>query len=383
MTRKQLLILVAALALLAIAGAWIAQSQRTAWKAADPRIGQRLVPDVKLEDVTELALRDASAILTLVRRDGSWLVKERAEFPADGERVRELLIKLAELKIVQAEPVAEAQRARLNLAEPSGPATSGAGTVFELKHGSGKSMARLLLGKTVTAKTSGAGPSPEQGTPTGRYVMSGTDTTSVSLVSDPLETAQAKAESWLSKDLIRVERTRSVIATGPDGRQRFSLSRDAESLDWKLAGGGKPDLQKAQDVVSPLQGMSLADVVPDPAVAGAGLDRPIVIKALTFDGLTYTLRIGSKTADDRYYVALSISGEPPAKRAAPKGETAEESDRQDKAYAEQRARLTERLTREKKLERWTYLVARPGIEGMLRDRAQLLPDKKPKDKKKS
>ena len=382
MTRKQFLILVAALAALAAVGAWIMQSQRTAWAPADSRIGQRLVAGLKLEDVAEVALRDASATLTLVRRDGTWVIKERADFPADAERVRELLLKLAELKIVQAEPVAQAQRAQLELAEPGAGAGTGAGTVLELKDGTGKPMTRLLLGKKVTARTAAAGPSPEQGVPTGRYVMPGTETGSVTLVSDPLGAAEAKPEAWLYKDLIRAERVRSITASGPDGRERFSLSRETESYDWKLAGGGKPDLQKAQDTLNPLQGMSLSDVVPDRASAAAGLARPIIIRAQTLDGVTYMLRVGSKTADDRYVISISVSGEPAAARTATKRETAEEKEKQDKAFAENRARLLGKLEREKKLERWTYLVARTAIEPLLRERAQLLPEKKPKDGKK-
>ena len=382
MTRKQFLILVAALAALAAAGAWIMQSQRTAWAPGDSRIGQKLVAGLKLEDVAEVALRDAVATLTLVRRDGTWAVKERADFPADAERVRELLLKLPELKIVQAEPVAETQRSRLDLAEPGAATGTGAGTLLELKDGAGKTMTRLLLGKKVTARTDTEGPSPEQGIPTGRYVMPATETGSVVLVSDPLGTAEAKHEAWLSKDLIRAERVRSITVSGPDGRERFSLSRETDSYDWKLAGGRKPDLQKAQDALNPLQGMSLSDVVPGPDSAASGLDRPTVIRAQTLDGVTYTLRVGNKTADDRYFMSISVSGEPATARIAGKNETAEEKQKQDKAFAENSARLVERLGREKKLERWTYLVARAQVEPLLRERAQLLPDKKPKDGKK-
>ena len=318
----------------------------------------------------------------MYKRQGTWVIKERSDFPADAERVRELLLKLAELKIVQAEPVAASQRARLELAEPGAAAGTGAGTLLELKDGTGKTMTRLLLGKKVTARTEAPGPSPEQGVPTGRYVMPGSQTESVALVSDPLGAAEAKPDAWLSKDLIRAERVRSITASGPDGRERFSLSRETESYDWKLGGGGKPDLQKAQDAVGSLQGMSLADVVPDPGSAAAGLDRPIVIRARTLDGVTYTLRVGSKTADDRYFVSISVSGEPVAARTAGKSETAEEKEKQDKAFAENRARLLEKLAREKKLDRWTYLVARTAVEPLLRERAQLLPEKKPKDGKK-
>ena len=380
MNRKQFGILVIALVALAAAGAWIVRSQGEAWKPADARIGQKLLAGLKLEDVAEIGFRDTQGALTLARLDGAWVARERADFSADPDRVRELLLALADLKIVQAEPIAEAQRTRLELADPG--AVAGASTLLELKDGAGKPIARLLLGKKVTARTAAAGPSPEQGVPTGRYVMQGTETGSVVLVSDPLATAEAKPEAWLAKDLIRAEGVRSITATGPDGKERFSLSRNSDGYDWKLGGGGNPDLQKAQDAVGALQGMNLVDVVADPASAAAGLERPMVIKARTLDGTAYTLRVGSKTADNRYFISISVGGELAVARTAGKGETVEEKEKQDKAYAENRARLEEKLVREKKFERWTYLVARTAVEPLLRERAQLLVEKKPKDGKK-
>jgi len=380
MTRKQFFILIIALAVLAAAGAWIAHSQRSAWKPADARIGQRLLAGLKLESVVEFALRDASGSLTLVRRDGAWAINERDGFPADSERVRDLLLKLIELKIVQTEPVAQTQRARLKLAQPGAAKDTGSGTLLELKDGAGKSIGRLLLGKQVQART--AGPSADEGVATGRYVLSGTDTASAVLVSDPLGAAEAKPRAWLSKDLIRAERIRSITASGPDGKERFSLSRKTEADDWTLAGATKPDLQKAQDAVGALQAMSLEDVVVNPGTAATGLDRAIVVKAQTLDGLDYVLRVGSKSAEDRYYVSISVAGEPLSTRAPGKNETAEEKTKQDKAFADHRTRVLERLKYEKKLDRWTYVVARSAVEPLLRERAQLLPEKKDQDGKK-
>jgi len=63
MTRKQFLILLAALAVLAAAGAWLMQSRRTTWTSADARIGQRLLAGLKVEDVAEVGLRDGAATL--------------------------------------------------------------------------------------------------------------------------------------------------------------------------------------------------------------------------------------------------------------------------------------------------------------------------------
>ena len=375
MTRKQFFVLLAALVVLLAAGLLLMRSQQSAWKPGDSRIGQRLMPGLKLEDVATVSIRDPDATLTLARREGGWRVKERADFPADADRVRELLLRLVKLKVVQTEAVAEAQRARLQLLEP-GAAQEGAGTRIELKDGGGAVLARLLLGKKVTAMVAGAAFGPETGVPTGRYAMTGDESGTVVLVSEALAQAEAKPGSWLSKELIRVERAKSISASGPDGKQRFAVSRDSEASDWKLAGGGKPDPGRVQDVASALASLSLADVGAEPAKADTGLDRAVVVKARTFDELAYTIRIGAKARDDRYYAAISASGDPPAARSAGKGESAEEKAKQDKTFEERRAKLAERLAHEKALERWTYLVPGSSIEPLLRERAQFLPEKK-------
>ncbi len=374
MTRNQFLVVLAALVVLLAAGLLLKQTRESAWHSGDSRVGQKLIPDLKLENVATIAIRDPDATLTLVSRDGGWRVKERADFPADADRVRDLLLRLVELKVVQPEAVAEAQRARLQLLEPGAGRDAGAGTRIELRDGAGAVLAQLLLGKKVTAMVAGAAIGPETGTPTGRYAMSGDASGSVALVSESLAQAEAKAEPWLSKELIRVERAKSISASGPDGKQRFAVTRDSEASDWKLAGGGKPDAGRIQDAVSTLASMSLADVVADPAKAD--LDHAVVVKAQTFDDLTYTIRIGAKAKDDRYYAAISVSGDPPAARLAGKGEAAEEKAKQDKTFEERRAKLADRLAHEKTLERWTYLVPKSSVEPLLRERARFLPEKK-------
>src|SRR5438552_1111419 len=113
-------------------------------------------------------------------------------------------------------------------------------------------------------------------------------------VGEPLTEVESKPGQWLVKDLLRADSTRS-ISSSQDGRQRWSVTRETESADWKFAGSKeKPDLQKATDLGSSLGWVNLVDVVADPAKADTGLDHAIVIKADTFDGPSYTLRIGKQ-----------------------------------------------------------------------------------------
>jgi hypothetical protein len=373
------LIALVALAVLAAGGAAVVLSDRSAWTSADSRAGQKAISGLRLSEVAEIAILDSSGELHLVRGEAGWSVRERAGFAADTDRIAALLVKLAELKIVQSEPLPENQRVRLELLEPKDKA-AGAGTAIELKDAKGGSLGRLLLGKKIVKGPAVASLSHGESEATGRYLTIGGEDGTTLAVGEPLTEVESKPDLWLVKDLIRADGVKSV-SSSKDGKARWSVARETESTDWKFAGSKeRPDLQKATDLASSLGWVNLVDVVADPAKADTGLDHATVIKADTFDGLSYTLRVG-KQAGNNYYVKVAVSGEPRRSRAPAKGEKGEDKAKNDKAFEEYRKRLVEKLEREKKLERWTYLVAKNGLEPLLRDRSGLMPEKRKPAKK--
>ena len=379
MNRRQFFVALAVLAILAAAGAAVVLSERSAWTTADSRAGQRAIAGLRLSEVAEIAIADTAGELHLVRGETGWSVRERAGFAAETDRIAGLLVKLAELKIVQSESLPESQRARLELLEPKAKA-AGAGTLIELKDAKGGSLGRLLLGKKIVKSSPVASLARGEAEATGRYLVAGGEVGTLLAVGEPLSEVESKPEQWLVKDLLRADGAKS-ISSSKDGKQRWSVTRETESADWTLAGSKeRPDLQKATDLASSLGWVNLVDVVADPAKADTGLDQAIVIKADTFDGLSYTLRVG-KQAGDNYYVGVAVGGEPRKVRAPAKGEKAEDKAKKDKEFDEYRKKLVEKLDREKKLERWTYLVAKNGLAPLLRDRTGLLPEKKKPAKK--
>jgi hypothetical protein len=379
MNRKQFFVVLAVLAVLVVAAAGVVLSDRSAWTGADSRAGQKAIPGLKISEVAEIAIRDASGELHLVRGPAGWSVRERAGFAADTDRVAAILVKLAEMKVVQSEPLVESQRARLDLLEPKDKA-AGEGTVVELRDAKGGSLGRLLLGKKIMRSAPTALPGQAQSEATGRYLVAAADGKTVLAVGDPLNEAEAKAPAWLVKDLLRVEGSKT-ISSSKDGKPRWTVTRDTESMDWKLLGSKeRPDLQKATDLASSLGWVNLVDVVADPAGTDTGLDHAVVIRVETFDGLKYTLNVG-KQVDANFYVRIAVAGEPAKVRKPAKGEKTEDKAKNDKAFEEQRKKLLEKVEREKKLEAWTYLVAKTGLDALLRDRQQLMPEKKKPAKK--
>jgi len=276
---------------------------------------------------------------------------------------------------VQSEPLAESQRARLELVEPKDKA-AGAGTAVELFDAKGGTLGRLLLGKKIMKPSAMASMGRPEADATGRYVLAGDDAKTVLALGDPLLQVEAKAQDWLVKDLLRVEGSKTITSS-----KGWTVTRNTEGMDWKLAGSSQtPDLQKATDLSSSFGWVNLVDVVPDPAKVDTGLDHPVKIQAQTFDGLKYTLDIG-KPVDNNYYLRIGVEGEPTKNRPAVKGEKPEDKAKNDKSFEEQRKKLLEKVDHERKLAAWTYLVSKTTVDPLLRDRAQLLPEKKKPAKK--
>ena len=214
--------------------------------------------------------------------------------------------------------------------------------------------------------------------PNGRYVI-GAEANTVAVVTDPLTAAESKPASWLFKDVFRVERAKVLTSTTGDGKPRWAYLRDTDSVDWKFVGSTeKMDLQKAQDNVSALIYVALADVT-DPSQANFA--KGIKVKVDTFDGFIYEVSFGDKTDKGLYHMKFTVSANLPKTRVVPKDEKPEDKEKADKAFEEQTKAYNEKLEREKKLEAWTYLISKTTVEPLLRERAQLLPEKTDEKKK--
>jgi len=332
-----------------------------------------------VSEVEKIRVVEAGESVTMNRVEGKWQVAERNGYPANLDRIADFLAKLAELKITQLEPLADSQRARLQLVEPKSGQGKDTGTVVELEGKDGKSLGRLLLGKRVVMQAQTTAPTKGTPQPTGRYVI-GKDPGSFAVILDTLQNAEGKPGPWLARDLIRVSGAKAMQWTSGSGKPGWSVIRESETKDWRFADSSeKLDNNKVQDIVSVVLYIALGDVVTDPGKGG--FDKGATLKIQSFDGLSYTIRLGDLEGDMRY-LKVALTGEPPKVRVPGKDETAEEKEKQDKAFEENRKAYMLGLERERKLEPWTFLVPNSNIEALMRDRTQLLPGAKKDDAKK-
>jgi hypothetical protein len=377
MNRKQLFLLLAALVILGGACLVLLQRNRQSWTDSQDQIGHKLLKDFQVNDVAAIHIKGESD-LVLARKEDGWHVEQRGNYPANLSQIKDLLLKMSDLKVVQTDPIAASQLARMHLEEPGKGADSA--ILLEFKNAQGQTLQSVRLGKKHTRKSERPSPMSfgEEGFADGRYVMLGGDAKTVLTLSDPLNSVDPKCAEWLDKDFFKVEKPRTISFASTNAADSWTLSRASELAPWVLE-QAKPgevlDTNKVSSLASTLSYPSFVDVAADSAPEKTGLDKPLTVNIETFDHFTYTLKIGHKTPENDYNVTVAVAGDIPSARTPDKDEKPADKAKLDKEFQDKTKPLQDKLNKEKALAKWTYVVNTWLVDPLIRDRAQLMVDK--------
>lgn len=376
MNRKQFTILIVLLIVLGGAGWLVQQARERAAGAGEQGTGQKLLGEkFPMNDIAHIIIKQDTNEVNLVKQDDLWRVRERNDYPASFSEISEFLIKAADLKVVQNEEVGPSQLPRLQLATGQG---TNSGIVVDLKGKDDKSLKTLTLGKLHESKASRGQQMPfgdMGGSPDGRYVMVSGNEKQALLIADPLTSVQPKPDAWLDKDFFKIERPKTISVAFPTTTNSWKIVRDSDFTDWKLAdakGDEKLDQARASGVSSPFSSASFNDVMP---LDAKPLDKPTIVTVDTFDDFTYTVKVGAKSGDD-YPLTMSVVANFPKERVPAKDEKPEDKDKADKAWKERQKQLEDKLQQMQKFTKWTYLVPSWNVDSILKDRKDLLVEKK-------
>lgn len=362
MNRKQFLILSVLVVVIGAAGLVVRQRGQTSWQSAGQALGQKLLPELPVNDIAQIVIKSGTNQLNLVKRADLWRVRERGDYPANFTEISTLLLKFAELKNAQRQEVGASQLSRFELLPPSAGASSG--TLVELKDQGGKPLGTLLLGKKHMSKPGG------EGWPDGRYVMAGTDAKSAAVIADTLDNVQPMPEQWLNKEFLSIERPRSIAVQFPEATNSWKIARVSETNDWQLAdtkADEKLDSAKITGVTNSFSSPDFNDVA-----KSEGVDtNETILNIETFDGFTYVAKIGDVTVGN-YPVVFAVSAAIIAERSAAEGEKAEDKTKLDQEFKDRQARLSEKLSREKAYGDWVYHLPAYVVDPLLKRRADLL-----------
>ncbi|MEC7200474.1 MAG: hypothetical protein VXW84_07545, partial [Verrucomicrobiota bacterium] len=100
MNTKQITRLIVALILVAVVGWLLVSKDNQSWNQGEASIGGAIMPELSINDIQKMTIADADGAVTLVKEDETWRVSERSAYAADFAKIRDLLIQIAETKIL-------------------------------------------------------------------------------------------------------------------------------------------------------------------------------------------------------------------------------------------------------------------------------------------
>jgi len=373
MNRKQFIVLLVLVAVLGGA-AWLHYRKQSAgWDNQSPKLGQKLLGDFQVNDVAQILIDQDTNDLTLAKTNGLWCVEQRDNYPADFSKISQFLLKLRDLKIIQTEQVGPLQLPRLNLAAP-GQGTNSA-TLLQFRGADGKPIRTLWLGRAHLHQSSQPSPdAAEEGWPDGRYVLADSNSTTVAIISDPLDEVNPEPDQWLDKTFFSIEKPCSISVDFPEATNSWTLIRKTETNNWELADakpGEKLDDSKASDTASSFSSPNFEDVATDLSPEQTGLDKPTQVEIKTFDGFDYLMKIGHQT-NDNYYLTVNTTATLPKEPAIPKDEKPEKKQELVKTSQDNLKKLQDQLARDAAFDHWVYCVPTWTVNPLLKTRDQLL-----------
>jgi hypothetical protein len=245
----------------------------------------------KINDVSEVVIKDSDHTLNLVKKNGTWSIAQADNYPALFDKVKPLIVNMAELRIIEPKTSTPSLYPRLGVEDLD---TRGATShLLTLKDNAGKVLATLLVGKK--RKSAAPGDTP------GVYVRQ-PDSKQSLLVEGSLPVS-SRVEDWFQKNLFNIKSNRieSIAIHHTDG-QVVSLSRENGNDKFKLENipkGSKP----RSDVFLYRMGSIMEGVYAQNVKALDNYQFPddhATTTIRTFDGLVATVKAGA--SNGRNYV---------------------------------------------------------------------------------
>src|SRR5262249_35936726 len=101
MNRKQLILLIIVGVVVGGLGFYSYNARNRACDAASEKLGQKVIKIFPMNDVELISIKQAQGQINLGKKNDTWTVKERNDYPANFETIGELLRKVWDLKVVQ------------------------------------------------------------------------------------------------------------------------------------------------------------------------------------------------------------------------------------------------------------------------------------------
>ncbi len=294
MSAKSLGILLAVTALAVAAALFLAQDNRD----GIPARGQPVFPELKerINQVSEIEVVTASSAVTIARHGDVWVVKEKHDYRAAMDKVRSVVIGLAELAVLEPKTKNPEHHAKLGLRDVT--AEGSQATQVTLKDGEGAALASVLIGNRNASRADSS---------RDEIYLRQADEPQTWLAIGRVRPEEAPI-GWIDRQILDIDtqRVRQVRVTHPDGHTVLLRKAKPADLDFKLLGVPTKAKIRSQfsvnNIADTMAHLTLDDVQPR---GNATLPKKgrLTVQLETFDGLRVTLTMVEQ--DGRHQATLS------------------------------------------------------------------------------
>lgn len=279
--RSKTLVMLALVTVVIVLAAVVVRQQST----AIPQQGKALFPELltRINDVTEVKGTSVEGSYTLQLRDGRWVVKEKDAYPADTDKVRQLLFGLGQLRRV--EPKTSNPELYDQIGVQDVDAKGAVSLQIKLSDAKGKTLAEIIVGKHQLSKAD---------LNQREYFVRPPGDPQSWLVEGKLPEDKSPL-NWLRKDILGLDpgRVREVRVTHADGQHLTLRRKNPSTADYELVGlptGAEIESPYAiNSIADTLTNLALDDVRPATAVDFKNKDL-LSVELSTFDGLRVSMQ---------------------------------------------------------------------------------------------
>lgn len=340
MSKKQALIQLTIAVMIAILFAISVLSRRIVEKNEEMVLFQNL----PVNDIQKIVIKTDNTFTEIVAGDKEWKVANRDNYPADFNKVRQLLTGLNEVKVIREPQVGSSQMNRLKVTREKGMEI----TLFDK---SGKELKSIIFGKRHFSDSAGESVISGNGQfPSGRYVRLNENDSKVMLLDQHFSNIDADAKNWIDKSFVQMGIIKSIsVMFREHPQENWELSSDDKKGNMKLQGlaeNQKGDLGKIK---------SLVNFFPSPKIVDIATDKEM-LKLVQFntivtiedeEGFLYQYAFGTEIDDTTLVKIRTMLAEP-----------SEE--------------LTPKFEREQKYLQWVYQIPTSLIEAFKFKRSELI-----------
>jgi len=297
MNAKTLVIVGLAAAAL-LGAAFVVASQKETAYTPTREAGRKLFPTLAkdVNAVVELDIRSKDGQTVLKKEDGHWGVADKGGYPVDFDKVKQVVVGVAEFEIIDE---LSKNPANYKMMGVQAPTDEGAESKqLTLKDKSGAVLADVIIGNAKASQGFGGKSSLYVRPASGEqpYHVSG----QINVLSE--------ASNWMQREICKIESNRvsQVVTIHPDG-ERLAIRKDSpEGSSFNVQ-----DLPEGRELMwagaangigGALQYLSLEDVKP---IGEVTLDAPTVAEFTTFDGVRLTVK--SAESDGKTWVTLDAA----------------------------------------------------------------------------